>query len=175
MIRVLIAAIDRLCLFGAWIGAVATGLLAVMLIAEVAATSLFSFSQFYAVEYSAYFLGAGLVCGLGWTLSRGGHIRVGVVYERFSGRALRWLDAGCTLAALPVSIFISLAMVRFAWDSVTRGSKSFYPSETPLLYPQAVIAFGCCLLTLALVARLLRVLARLPTEDGDGPSLGGVH
>lgn len=175
MIRLLIAGIDRLCLLGAWMGAIAVGLLAVMLIAEVIATSFLSFSQFYAVEYSGYFLGFSLVCGLGWTLTQGGHIRVGIVYERLSGRQLRWLDSACTVVALPISAFISAAVVQYAIDSIDRGSKSFYPSETPLVYPQALIAFGFCLLTLALLGRLLRLIDGRPVEDGEGPSLGGIH
>ena len=47
------------------------------------------------------------------------------------------------------------------------GSTSPTIDETPLVYPQAAMAFGAALLTLQLVARVLRLLIGEPPEDDD--------
>ena len=45
------------------------------------------------------------------------------------------------------------------------GSTSATIDETPLVYPQAAMAFGAALLTLQLVARAVRLLVGEPPED----------
>ena len=47
------------------------------------------------------------------------------------------------------------------------GSTSATIDETPLVYPQAAMALGAALLTLQLVARLVRLFLGEPPEDED--------
>ncbi|MBC6428224.1 MAG: TRAP transporter small permease subunit [Cellvibrionales bacterium] len=56
----------------------------------------------------------------GWTLKRGGHVRVDLFYRRFGVRARAWVDAlGCLLFLLPVCallFFSSLDFVALSWS-----------------------------------------------------------
>ena len=103
-------ALSRLCrlidganVLGAWFAALCTALLAAILIVEVVATSTFSWSQPWAVEYTAYLCAVTLLGGAGYTLRHSGHIRVAVALEYFPKRAVTILDFFCTLGAIAVT------------------------------------------------------------------------
>ncbi|RAH97775.1 TRAP transporter small permease [Acuticoccus sediminis] len=156
--------LDALCALGGLIAALASGGLAVMLIVEVIATSFFAWSQPWAVEYSSYLLCASLFAGAGWTLRDGGHVRVQILTDRLPEGAQRWADLLATVFALGMAGFAAMALVENAMRSFSLGSTSYYPTRTPLYWPQALLAFGFVVLSLGLLARAIRVLMRLPTE-----------
>ncbi|MEO1687823.1 MAG: TRAP transporter small permease, partial [Pseudomonadota bacterium] len=155
---VFLRVIDALCFAGALFAAFATAALAGMLILEVFTVNLIAWSQPWSVEYGGYLLAATLFSGSGWTLRHGGHIRVSILSERLGETAQRRLDLVCTLFALGVSSFMAWASINYAVRSWERGSVSFYPTETPLVYPQAMLATSLTLLALGLLARALRLM-----------------
>lgn len=156
--RQLLKIIDGLCLAGGVVASVAIAALAVMLIIEVLLTSLVDWSQPWAVEYSAYLLAAGLFAGSGWTLRTGGHIRVNAVVMLMPERMQRILDTGATVFVLGLLAYVSMALSENAWRSFDLGSVSYYPTRTPLFYPQIVLAASFWVLTLAMLARLVRLI-----------------
>jgi len=162
--RPLLAVMGALGLAGALVAATATAALAGMLILEVFTVNLIAWSQPWSVEYGGYLLAATLFSGSGWTLRQGGHIRVSILTERLGPEARRWVDVVCTVFALGVSSFMAWAAVNFAIRTFERGSVSFYPTMTPLVYPQSLLAISLVLLALGLVARLIRLLADEPPE-----------
>ncbi|MEM8665497.1 MAG: TRAP transporter small permease [Pseudomonadota bacterium] len=164
-VRAALAVADALTAVGAAVGAVAALGLAAMLIVEVITTSFFAYSQPYAVEYSGYLLGLVLFAGTGWTLGKGGHIRVEVLADILGSERGRLLDLVTSVFALGVVGFVALALTRQALRTWELGSRSYFPSETPLVYPQAMLAAGFILLTIAFVARIVRLFVGLPAQD----------
>ncbi len=75
----LCAQIDRINLLGACMAAACCALLALVLIVEVIVTSQLSWSQPWAVEYSAYLCALALFAGSGYAVRQGSHIRVRVL------------------------------------------------------------------------------------------------
>jgi TRAP-type C4-dicarboxylate transport system permease small subunit len=171
----LLRIIDGACAIGAGIAAVSAGLLALILIGEVIATSFLSWSQPWAVEYAIYLQCFVLFCGTGWTLRQGGHIRVGVLLQVLPSGAARLLDLLGTAFAIGTVGFATWAL----WQQLLRtydfGSTSFYPMGTPLWIPQGLLTLGVTLLLLAFVARLLRLLLNQPADLGAGLTGGGVE
>lgn len=171
VLTAVLAGIDALCLGAAWIAAGCTGLLALMMIVEIFATNLFNWSQPWIVEYGSYFLAAILFAGSGWTLKDGGHIRVGLVTAALGPRGERRLDLVATIWGLIFVGYATWALALYAARSAEVGSVSTYLSQTPLAYPQAVLAASVGLLWLALLARLLRLIFGLdperPASDGE--------
>ncbi len=164
-------AIDRVCDFGAWVAASACFALALMLIAEVALTSLAGWSQPWAVEYSAYLCAIALFGGSGYALRKGAHIRVGVVLGLLPARLRRALDIACTAVALVVASILCGALADLALRSRALSSVSYYTMQTPLWVPQGLLAASVAILTLALAARLARLAAGLQAEQrssGEG-------
>ena len=158
--------IDRVNFAGAVVAAASCALLAVMLIAEVVATSAFAWSQPWAVEYGAYLCAFTLLAGSGYALRHGTHIRVMLLLE-YSPRRMRLpVELFCTVGALIVAGMLAWGLAELAWRSHVRNSVSYFAMQTPLAWPQAMMAAGAALLALALLARLIRLLI------GEAPELG---
>ncbi len=167
--------IDGLCTFGAWFAAVSAALLALILIVEVVATSLFNWSQPWAVEYAIYLQCFVLFCGSGWTLRQGGHIRVAILLQALPPAASRLLDmAGCAFA-IGVLGFASSALWQQFLRTYDFGSTSFYPMATPIWIPQGLLTLGVSMLLLAFVARLVRLVLRQQVEANSAGLSGGGH
>lgn len=168
MIRTLLKVIDTICAGGAAVAALACLALAVMLIIEVITTSFFQYSQPWSVEYSGYLLAATLFAGAGWTLGRGGHIRVNALIEMLPPAIVRLADLAATVFALAIAAYVTMATTENALRSLELGSVSYYPSRTPLWMPQAVLAAGWAILALGLLARGIRlIIGEAPETAAD--------
>jgi TRAP-type C4-dicarboxylate transport system permease small subunit len=165
MIEAVCRGIDRLCLGGAVVAAIAVSWLAVMLIAESVLTAWFSFSQPWATEWSGYLCAVTLFAGSGYALRAGAHIRVELYSARLPPGAARWVDFGCTLFALGVAGVLCYGLTMLAWTSYVVKSVSYFSMQTPLAIPQAFLAASVWLLCFALVARLLRLVTGRAPED----------
>ena len=163
-LRALLRAIDTACAAGAAVAALGAAAMAAILITEVIATSFLDWSQPWSVEFSGYALLAVLFAGSGWALREGAHIRVTLVRQGLPPRAAHAFDVAATLLALAVAAYASRALVLYAARSWELGTVSTYLSQTPLAWPQSVLAASFALLTLALLARLIRLLAGEPAE-----------
>ena len=164
LLRSVVTTIDAICYAGASLAALATAGMAIMLIVEVFSVSFMNWSQPWVVEYASYMLAAILFAGSGWALKDGGHIRVNVLFSSVSARNQRLLDLGATVWGLGFVGFAVWALFHYAMRSAEVGSLSTYRSQTPLAYPQFMLALSIALLWLALLARLLRLIADLPPE-----------
>jgi len=162
--RAVLRTIDAICFAGAVVAALAIAVIAAMLIVEVIVTSRFGWSQPWVVEYSGYGLAAALFAGSGWALRQDGHIRVTILFQALPAGLQRAVDVLCTLTALAITVYAARALVIFAMRSAELGSVSTYVTRTPLVYPQALLAASFVILALALVGRLIRLFAGLPTE-----------
>ena len=169
--RAILKAIDFVCDVGGVVAAMAAAALAVMLIVEVALTSFAGISQPWAVEYSGYLLAVILFAGSGWTLRRGGHIRVNAVIGQLPSNAQRWLDIAASTFAIGLFLYVAIAVTGNAWRSFELGSTSYYPTRTPIFYPQAILAASFWLLLLAFVARVARLLTGQPPDAEASASL----
>lgn len=150
--------VDGLCSATAACAAVLLAVLFLLGITEIVLRSAFNISLPFAVEYAGYLLVLVLFLGSGWTLAQGGHIRVTLLREHLPPFVSRWLDMVCTAVAILVSAILTVSLFQYAYGTWARGTVSYYSSETPLAIPQFILAFGPLILTLALCARLVRLL-----------------
>lgn len=150
--------IDSINFLGACLAAASCVLLAAILIVEVIVTSRFSWSQPWAVEYSAYLCALALFAGSGYAVRQGSHIRVRIILSLLPQTVARVLEIFCTLAALAVTAILTYGMIELALRSFERSSRSYFVMQTPLYIPQSLLAVSAILLFLALLSRLLRLL-----------------
>jgi len=145
-------ALSRVC------GYVAAGLvvgIAALILAEVFCRTVLNISLSFSWEYSAYFLAVSIFLAAGFTLRTGGHVRVMLLSQSVPPRVAHRLDLLATLAGTVIAGWLAWSLTGFAWQSWATGSTSATIDETPLVYPQAAMAFGAALLTAQLVARAL--------------------
>jgi TRAP-type C4-dicarboxylate transport system permease small subunit len=174
-VRLALRAIDAACAVGAGVAAVAAGLLALLLIAEVVLTSFFATSQPYVIEYAIFLQAAILFAGSGWALRQGAHIRVSVLLAALPPGPRRVVDMAGTAFATGIIGFAAWTMVLQWVRTFDLGSRSFYPMQTPLWIPQGVVTLGVCLLVLAFAARLVRLLLHEAPEVAGAPGAGSAE
>ena len=147
--------------------AVLTVSIAVVIITEIGARSIFNYSFSFAWEYSAYAMGIAMFCGMAFTLRTAGHIRVSLLSSALSKISAYIVDVLCTIAGIVFSGFISFALCQLAWGSFVSGSTSPSVTATPLIIPQGLIALGAVMLTLQFVGRFIRLIIGDEPEDNS--------
>lgn len=163
--------IDRLCILSAGVAALLLAALFAMGFAEIVLRSAFGISLHFVVEYSGYLLVLVLFLGSGWTFSQGGHIRVTLLSEQIPPSVRRVLDLMCTALALVISGVLAISLVDYALGTWSRGTVSYFASETPLAVPQMLFALGPVILMLAVFARLVRLLRGEAVDEPETASL----
>lgn len=175
MIRSILAVLDGICRWSAYGAALLVVLLALNGLAEIVSRALFNYSLPFALEYGTYMLGLVMFLGLGWALREGAHIRLSLLPGHIPPRYKRAFEALLTLIGLAISLYASVAIVQMTIRTAELGTVSFYPTKTPLVYPQALFALGAVTLTLALLARLIRIGTGEVLETGDANDRPAEH
>ena len=166
-IRTLLKYLDSLSRIVAATAAIVTVSIAVVIISEIIARSVFNYSFSFAWEYSAYAMGIAMFCGAAFTLRTGGHIRVSLLQSILPNGAIYGVDIVCTVLGVLISGILAYSLSMLAWGSFLSGSTSPTISATPLIIPQGLIAFGAGLLALQMLARLIRLIIKESPEDNS--------
>lgn len=130
------------------------------------------------IELQWYLFSVLFLLGAAHTLERGGHVRVDVIYAKFSAKARAWIDlVGTILFLIPftlMAIVVSWPSVRNSWKvlevSPDPGGLPRYPVKT-------VILLGFALLLIQGTSQSIKVIARLrgvdtPAFPEDSPTGG---
>ena len=166
LVRIL-AGIDALSRGCGYVAAALVLGIAGLILAEIFCRTVLNLSLSFAWEYAAYFFAVSILLGAAFALRTGGHVRVMLLSQSVPPRVAHRLDVAATAAGTMIAGFLAWALTAFAARSWVSGSTSPTIDETPLVYPQAAMAFGAALLTLQLVARAVRLLVGEPPEDEE--------
>jgi len=139
--------------------------IAALILAEIFCRTALNVSLSFAWEYAAYFFAVSIFLAAAFALRSGGYVRVMLLSQSVPRRLAYRLDVVATVAGTMVAGFLTWSLTSFAARSWVSGSTSPTIDETPLVYPQAAMAFGAALLTLQLVARAIRLFVDEPPED----------
>jgi TRAP-type mannitol/chloroaromatic compound transport system permease small subunit len=111
-------------------------------------------------EICGYLLAAASFLALAGTLKAGAHIRVTMLLGALSEWARRLLELWAFAFAAVVSAYMTWQLASFALVSYQFGDVSPGVVRVPLCYPQAAMALGAFILTIALVDEFALVLYR---------------
>ncbi|MCF2903914.1 TRAP transporter small permease [Octadecabacter sp. CECT 8868] len=163
----MLKAIDRLSFVMALASGVALLVIAVLIAAEIILRKFFGISMHFLWEIASFIQLTAVFLGAGWTLRTGGHIRVTIISSK-APRLFEWL---ATLFGLAISAYLTKALVLMAWGYFETGRTTGTVTDTPLVYPAVLVAFGAAMLTLQLALRALRLATGEETEtDQTGAS-----
>jgi len=165
MIDACLRFVDRCGEWCARLAALSLLMMAVLMLAEVFARNLLAQSLTFSWEYAGYLMGAAFFFGAAYTLRTGGHVRVSLLAEHVPAPVARLLDVAVTLVGVAVSGFLVYALGDLTLTSYQRSIVSFTPVQTPLIYPQGVLAVGALFLLLQMIARLARLLRGQPPDE----------
>lgn len=155
-------AIGALSLCGAFLAACALGLIAVSVIIEVVARSVFHRPTIWAVEISTYAIIAAGFLGAAFVLRRGRHLEIHLLTSRLPDPARRALGVVTDLAGAVFCVLVVVYGARFVNLTYIMGAVSVSELRVPLWIPQIVLPVGFGLLGLEFVGR---VMARLGLVD----------
>jgi len=109
-------------------------------------------------EICGYLLAGASFLALAGTLKAGAHIRVTLVLGMFSERTRRYIEIWAFGFAAAASGYMTYQLVNFAWVSLRFHEVSNGVIKVPLAYPQAAMALGALMLTVALIDELVVVV-----------------
>ncbi|MGH6665903.1 MAG: TRAP transporter small permease [Pseudolabrys sp.] len=109
-------------------------------------------------EICGYLLAAASFLALAGTLKAGAHIRVTMVLGALSEGSRRFVEIWAFGFAAAASGYMTWYFINFAWVSWRFHEVSNGVIRVPLVYPQAVMAFGALILTVALIDEFVIVL-----------------
>ena len=102
-------------------------------------------------EICGFLLAAASFLALAYTLTVGGHIRVSLVLSRLGPSPRRGVETLVALVAAAGAAYATVALAKLAWRSWQYGDVSYGIVPVPLALPQATMAFGTAVLTIALI------------------------
>jgi TRAP-type mannitol/chloroaromatic compound transport system permease small subunit len=134
----------------------------VLMATNVTLRYLFSYGSVWAQELEWHLLAPLILFGMSYALLHGEHVRVDVLYARFSPRAKLWIDVLAALLGIAISlaiIWLSLKYVQQAW---VIDEKSPDPGGLPYRWAlKALIPVGFLFMALQSFAVLLGTLEKL--------------
>lgn len=111
-------------------------------------------------ETCGYLLAGASFLALAGTLKAGAHIRVTMMLGFMSERLRRFAEIWAFGFAAAACGYMTGNLAKFAWVSFQFHEVSNGVVRVPLAYPQAAMAFGAFMLTVALVDELVAVIVQ---------------
>ena len=156
-------AVDLVGRAASWLALVIVAVMA----ANVVLRYLFSYGSVWAQELEWHLLAPLILFGIPYALLKGEHVRVDVLYARFSARNQLRVEAASQLLGILIAaafVWLSLGYVQQAWAI---GEQSPDPGGLPYRWAlKALIPAGFTLLLLQSLATLLGVIAKLRATRG---------
>src|SRR3990172_6029024 len=109
-------------------------------------------------EISGFLLPAASFLALAGTLKSGAHIRVTMLLGMFGEHTRRYLEVWAFGFAAAASGYMTYQLINFAWVSLRFNEVSNGVIRVPLALPQAAMALGALILTVALIDEFIIVL-----------------
>lgn len=162
----LVRAVEGLAAAMALVSGVAVALLALVIVYDIVARSLFRYSLQGADELGGYALALVGSLGLSHTLLRRGHPRIDVAFGLFPARMKAALHVLALAAMAGFAIFMTVHAVGELGQSLRFNAITNTPLQTPLWVPQGLWVFGTGFF--ALTATILTVHGALLLGSDPG-------
>jgi len=148
---------EKIAAWGIGVGAAALVLMVVLVALEIFVRKILNSSIYISIEYTGYALAAMMALGLAAVTQQKRHLTVDVLIERLPHRWRRGMDLAFSLLLFCIySVFLTLICLRLFHQSLTLDIHSSTVAHTPMWVPQAILALGCGLLNLQLIADIIR-------------------
>jgi TRAP-type C4-dicarboxylate transport system permease small subunit len=148
--------LDAAYLWSGYVAAFFLAAIAVSIIAQIAGRSLGFIID--ATEIAGFCMAASSFFALAHTFKSGSHVRVTLLVQRLTGGTRRAVESMCCGAAAIIVGYLAFHVVDFALQSWRFGDISPGLIALPFWIPQAGMAAGLVLLTVALVDEMIAVL-----------------
>jgi TRAP-type mannitol/chloroaromatic compound transport system permease small subunit len=150
--------IDALGRATSWLALVIVVLMAINVILRY----LFSYGSVWAQELEWHLLAPLILFGMSYALLHGEHVRVDVLYAKFSPAAKLWIDVVAALLGIVIAAAIIWLSLKYVQQSWSIDEKSPDPGGLPWRWAlKALIPIGFFFLILQSIATLLGTFEKL--------------
>ena len=123
-------------------------------------------------DLAGYVMATSTFMALSYTFRSNGHIRVGLVIQRFTGGTRQGLEIVCLAIMTAVIWFFAFYMGRLVYYAFIFGERSEGADATPLWIPQTPVALGSVLFAVAVTHTLVQAFfdydsVNPETTDGE--------
>jgi len=158
MIDKIIRRIEFLSKIGAYLSALLLSAIVVLISANIADRILFNSSILITDEYSAYLFVGVIMLALAFTLKENAHIKITLLSSSLTAKPAKFLRIASIIIALFISSMIFYFSAATVYQSFSLDIRADTVSQTRLYIPQLFIPIGFLLLSLELLALLLKKL-----------------
>lgn len=169
-IRNVCRTIDLINYWTGTMGSYVIFLMVLMMTYEVLARYLFNAPTIWSAEMSQYGLCFISMLGGGYAILMDEHVRVDILYQRFSVRRQAVLELCTWWLVLVFSFVLVWKGGEMAVSAFLKGEKSMGFINFPMYPSLALIPIGACLMLLQAVARITRNVLTLVTEVDENKS-----
>ncbi|MDH3240688.1 MAG: TRAP transporter small permease subunit [Alphaproteobacteria bacterium] len=168
----LVRLIERLSGGFGVLGAIIVAPLILATVYEVFSRYLFNAPTIWAYEIAYMAMGANFLLGAAVTLRDRGHIRIDLLYARWSPRTQALIDiVGYACLFLPVAWWLSWGLWKYAFYAYLSGETSGDSAWNPIIWPFRLVFFaGFVLLALQATAELIKAVYILAGREPPGAS-----
>lgn len=146
--------------------------LVLMVVADVLLRYLFNSSFIFMQELEWYFYSIIFLGGAGYTLNKDEHVRIDLIYSKYSAKNKLIVDiAGGIIFSLVFIISVIWVSTEFAIDSLLMGEISADPGGLPYRFViKAVLPLGFMLLLIETISQILKATVKLREISGASKS-----
>jgi TRAP-type C4-dicarboxylate transport system permease small subunit len=122
-------------------------------------------------DVAGYVMATSTFMALSYTFRSNGHIRVGLVLQRFTGNSRRGLEILCLGIMTAVIWYFAYYMGRLVYYSYIFGERSEGADATPMWIPQTPVALGSLLFAISVTHSLVQAFVDYDSvnpETSDG-------
>lgn len=118
-------------------------------------------------DFAGYIMATSTFMALSYTFRTHGHIRVGLVIQKFTGAARRGLETLCLIIMAGATWFLAFYIIRLTYFSYIFNEKSEGADATPLWIPQVPVSVGSLLFAVAVTHSLVQMLFDYDTVNPE--------
>ena len=148
--------------------------LALAMAYEVFARYLFNAPTIWAYEVGYMIMGVHFLLGSAFTLQRGGHIRVDLIYSQLRPVKKAWIDlVGYVVLMLPFLTLLTWYLWNYTWRALETGERTGASAWSPLIWPLRMIYVAAfALLALQVLAEAIKCVRMITGRADDDEERG---
>jgi len=149
----------------AGVSAVILGLMAILILVEIAIWNAFEATTLIADEYSAYGLAAIIFLGAGYCLREKGHIRITIILGFLPSKIARIITFVATAVTTMFMGYLWWYLYKMMRSAFRYGSTSGTLTETPIWIPQLIMLIGAAVFLFQLFATTVKTFQAISTGE----------
>jgi TRAP-type mannitol/chloroaromatic compound transport system permease small subunit len=137
---------------------------------EVLSRYSFDAPTVWAYEIGYMLTGSHFLLAMAYTLREGQHIRIDIFSDKFSQRTRAIIDLVCYAVVLPLTVWLTLALIRHLWIGYSQSERSGQSALNLLVWPfRVVFVVSFVLLALQVIAEMIKLVRQLRGSNGGKP------